>query len=133
MLYVNSKTDKLFDIALSPVYVADMRRAGHSPSVRLFEAAACGVPVISDRWPGLEELFVPGLEIFVADTAEDVLGILADTPEADRRALAARARARVLAAHTPAHRAAELEGYLRETAPTRARSEKGETTWPVCS
>src|SRR5581483_548045 len=41
---------------------ADMVRAGYSPSVRLFEAAACGVPIISDYWQGLETFFQPGEE-----------------------------------------------------------------------
>ncbi len=35
---------------------ADMIAAGWSPSVRLFEAAACGTPIISDAWAGLESL-----------------------------------------------------------------------------
>ena len=47
---------------------ADMVAAGWSPSVRLFEAAACGVPVISDAWPGLNEFFRPGSRILVAET-----------------------------------------------------------------
>lgn len=92
---------------------AAMRRAGWSPSVRLFEAAACGVPIITDRWPGLEEFFTPGEEVLVADTPDDVLGFL-ELPAPARRAVGARARRRVLAAHTAAHRAAELEGYARE-------------------
>lgn len=41
---------------------ADMVIAGFSPSIRLFEAAACGAPIISDRWPGLESIFVPDEE-----------------------------------------------------------------------
>ena len=45
---------------------ADMVRAGYSPSVRLFEAAACGTPIISDAWPGLAEIFEPGAEILIA-------------------------------------------------------------------
>jgi spore maturation protein CgeB len=45
----------------------DMKRAGYAPSVRLFEAAACGVPIISDTWPGLETFFRPGEEILVSD------------------------------------------------------------------
>jgi spore maturation protein CgeB len=91
-----------------------MAEAGFSPSVRLFEAAACGVPVISDPWPGLDEFFEPGREILVAHTAEDVLRILDTTSESERAAIGARARARVLAEHTGAHRAATLERYVRE-------------------
>lgn len=92
---------------------ADMIAAGWSPSVRLFEAAACGTPIISDRWPGMEELLEPGQEIILADTADDVLRALRDIPEAERRAIGERARERVLAGHTAAHRARELEEYAR--------------------
>jgi spore maturation protein CgeB len=93
---------------------ADMIRAGYSPSVRLFEAAACGTPIISDEWPGLSEFFTPGEEILTARTTEDVLAILRDLPESERRAIGQRARERVLAAHTAAHRAAELEAFIEE-------------------
>lgn len=92
---------------------AEMATAGWSPSVRLFEAAACGVPIITDPWDGLDELFQPGSEILIARTAEDVLRFLRDLGESERRAIGARARARVHAAHTAAHRAAELLRYAR--------------------
>jgi spore maturation protein CgeB len=88
---------------------AEMRAAGWSPSVRLFEAAACGVPVISDRWDGLEAIFTPGEEILVADSADDVARYLAECGEDRRLALAERARARVLAEHTAARRCEQLE------------------------
>ncbi len=91
---------------------AEMVRAGWSPSVRLFEAAACGTPIISDAWPGLEEIFEPGREILIARTTEDVLRILRETPEAEARAIGRRARERVLAEHTAAHRASELERLI---------------------
>ncbi|HEX8050687.1 MAG TPA: glycosyltransferase [Solirubrobacterales bacterium] len=86
-----------------------MRAAGWSPSVRLFEAAACGVPVISDRWEGLDQLFVPGEEILIADEAEDVVRYLAEVSEDERRAIGARAWARVLAEHTAERRCEQLE------------------------
>jgi spore maturation protein CgeB len=92
----------------------DMRAAGYSPSVRLFEAAACGVPVVSDAWPGLESFFTPGDEILVAREPEDTLRILDELSEQDRHALGRRARARVLAAHTAAHRAEALTEYTAE-------------------
>jgi spore maturation protein CgeB len=95
---------------------SDMVRLGYSPSVRLFEAAACGVPIISDWWPGLATIFAPGREILVANSGEEVLRHLRDTPEAERIALAARARQHVLANHTAAHRAALLEAYVEEVA-----------------
>jgi spore maturation protein CgeB len=87
---------------------ADMVSAGWSPSVRLFEAAACGVPVVSDLWEGLDAFFEPGREILVATTAEDVLRHL----HGHDRTVGLRARRRVLAAHTAAHRAAELEDHV---------------------
>lgn len=93
---------------------ADMVRRGHSPSVRLFEAACCGTPIISDWWPGLNELFQPGVEILIADGTEDVLAAIRGMPEAERLAIGAAGRARVLAGHTGDHRAAELEAYAKE-------------------
>jgi spore maturation protein CgeB len=91
---------------------ADMVRAGYSPSVRLFEAAACAVPIISDYWEGLETFFAFDTEILVARCAEDTLRYLREIPEEQRRAIGERARKRVLGAHTAAHRAAELEQHV---------------------
>jgi spore maturation protein CgeB len=89
----------------------DMIAAGWSPSVRLFEAAACGTPIISDRWPGIESLLVPHQEILLVDRTADVLDILRRFGEDERLRMAERARRRILAEHTAAHRAAELEGH----------------------
>lgn len=89
-----------------------MQQAGYSPSVRLFEAAACAVPVISDHWAGLEEFFLPGKEILIVWSSEQVLRILQEMPEEERRAVGERARQRALQSHSAARRAEELEGYL---------------------
>lgn len=94
---------------------ADMIAAGWSPSVRLFEAAMCACPVISDVWEGLDELFVPGREILLARTAEDVIAALEGLAPAQARAIGEAARGRALAEHTAAVRAAELERHLEET------------------
>jgi spore maturation protein CgeB len=91
-----------------------MIAVGFSPSVRLFEAGACGVPIISDSWEGLDTFFIPGSEILVARSAEEVTEILLDMSETERAATGARARAAVLARHTAAHRVLELEGYFAE-------------------
>jgi spore maturation protein CgeB len=93
---------------------ADMIRAGWSPSVRLFEAAACGVPIISDWWEGLDSFFVPGEQILIARDGRDVLHFLRDTSLEQRRRIGAAARQRVLAHHTAARRAAELETCAME-------------------
>ncbi|HEX8598583.1 MAG TPA: glycosyltransferase [Chloroflexia bacterium] len=92
----------------------DMVKAGYSPSVRLFEAAACGVPIISDYWDGLDTVFEFGTEILVARSPDDTLSYLRDMPEDERLRFGERARQRVLQHHTSAHRAAELEGYALE-------------------
>ncbi len=94
---------------------ADMIRAGYSPSVRLFEAAACGVPIISDYWDGLDTFFTLDTEILVAHSPADTLRYCRELPEAERLAIGERARQRVLAHHTAAHRAHELASYARET------------------
>jgi spore maturation protein CgeB len=93
---------------------ADMVTAGYSPSVRLFEAAACGTPIISDTWEGLDSFFTPGTEILLSRNLRETLGYLRDIDDDTRRAIGERARARVLAAHTARHRAIELEGYAAE-------------------
>jgi spore maturation protein CgeB len=93
---------------------ADMIRAGYSPSVRLFEAAACGVPIISDYWKGLETIFKPGREIIISEAPEDTCRALSAVSERERRTIARRARRRVLADHTAEHRAIQLETYLDE-------------------
>jgi spore maturation protein CgeB len=93
---------------------ADMIEAGYSPSVRLFEAAACGVPIISDYWEGLGSIFAIGSEILVARTADDVLAILREMSEEERVAIGRRAQQRVQLAHTSAHRAKELISHAEE-------------------
>jgi spore maturation protein CgeB len=93
---------------------APMIAAGYSPSVRLFEAAACATPVMSDYWQGLETFFEPGEEILVTRSAEDTLNFLLRLPQRDRQEIGERARQRVLKEHTSAHRAAELESYICE-------------------
>ncbi len=92
----------------------DMIEAGYSPSVRLFEAAACGTPIISDYWDGLEHFFKPRREILISRSSEETLYYLLETTEAERRALGNCARRRVLTSHTAKHRAEELEAYALE-------------------
>lgn len=86
-----------------------MKSYGYCPSGRLFEAASCGTALLSDAWEGLEEFFVPGEEILLAGSAEDVLTALG-LSDAERDRIAAAARARTLAEHTAAARVRTLEG-----------------------
>ncbi|MDX3911086.1 MAG: glycosyltransferase [Sphingobium sp.] len=95
---------------------ADMIASGWSPSVRLFEAAACGTPIISDIWAGIEAMFKPGAEILLAHDGGEVIAAL----DQDGTRMGEAGRKRVLGAHGAEHRAAELEAYLQEANP-RAR------------
>lgn len=99
---------------------SDMIAAGYSPSVRLFEAAACGAPIISDVWTGIEEVLTPGRDILLARQSEEVIACLTEADDRQRDAIADHARARVLGAHTSAHRAAELEAGLARAMQSRA-------------
>ena len=95
----------------------DMIEAGYSPSVRLFEAAACGTPIITDEWRGLSTIFSPGHEVLIARHTRDVMTYLHELSEDQRTAIGDRARQRVLQSHTSAHRAMELERYVAEVNP----------------
>ena len=94
---------------------ADMIKAGYSPSIRLFEAAACATPIITDYWRGLETIFRPDEEILVAETADDVLRFVRDISNEKRCEIGWNARRRVLREHTAAHRAEALERYILES------------------
>lgn len=96
---------------------ADMIAAGWSPSVRLFEAAACGTPIISDVWRGIEDYFRPGHEIILACSADEVAAAL-HRPGA---ALGEAARRVVLKHHSARRRAEQLEDELQAAGRTVRR------------
>ena len=87
----------------------DMVMAGYSPSVRLFEAAACGATLVSDDWPGLDMFFVPGKEILLPSSAADVRRYLKETSPELLRQIGAAARERVIVEHSSATRATQFE------------------------
>ena len=89
-----------------------MAEYGFCPSGRLFEAAACGVPLLSDTWAGLDTFFTPGSEILVARTCEDVLAAISLSDHELAR-IAEAARARALEHHTAERRVAELEAICQ--------------------
>jgi spore maturation protein CgeB len=88
-----------------------MALSGYCPSGRVFEAAACGVPILSDGWAGLEQFFTPGEEILVASSTADAVGAL-ECADEELLTIARRARERTLAEHTADRRVAELERIL---------------------
>ena len=89
----------------------DMVRAGYSPSVRLFEAALCATPIISDLWPGIETFLEPGREVLLARNAAEASAYLTTLSEDRLRQVGESARKRVLSDHTARHRAEALEGH----------------------
>jgi spore maturation protein CgeB len=89
-----------------------MARYGFSPATRVFEAAGAGACVITDHWVGIEQFLEPEREVLVARDGAEVAEHLASlTPQRASR-IGARALARVLAEHTYAHRAVEVEQTL---------------------
>jgi spore maturation protein CgeB len=88
-----------------------MLQNGYCPSGRLFEAAACGAPLLSDAWPGVDEFFAPGEEILIARSTRDVVAALSLPPEELLRVGRA-ARERTLEFHTADVRARELDNIL---------------------
>ena len=92
----------------------DMVAAGYSPSVRLFEASACGAAILSDSWEGLGDFLTPNEEILLPKDASEVASILKYTSDADRQRIGQRARDRVLATHTASHRAEEFEQIVSD-------------------
>lgn len=95
--------------------MADM---GYCPSGRLFEAAACGVPVLSDNWEGLESFYTPGSEILVAHSTGDAIAAIT-APTAELARIGRAARERTLSCHTADVRAGELEKLLENAARDR--------------
>ena len=91
---------------------ADMVAAGYSPSVRLFEASACGAAIISDDWQGIEEFFTPGEQILLPRDGRDVIDIVSNLSESERVTMGRSARERTLAHHTSTHRAIQFEEII---------------------
>ena len=86
---------------------------GWCPSGRLFEAAACGTALLSDRWEGIDHFFTPGREILLASTTSDALAAL-DLSDAEIARIARAGRDRVLSEHTSAHRAIAFEDAVAQ-------------------
>ncbi len=88
-------------------YVAALRGI---PTIRVFEALACGIPLVCAPWSDAEGLFTPGRDYLVADDGpamrEHIRMLLADP--CARRELAHRGRRTILERHTCAHRVDEL-------------------------
>jgi spore maturation protein CgeB len=103
---------------------SDMVAAGWSPSVRLFEAAACRTAIISDPWRGLDELFPDRRAAIIADGSDDVVLALTELGDAERDALAGEAHRRVMRSHTGQARARQFTDVLTEKSKEARESER---------
>ena len=90
----------------------DMVQAGFSPSVRLFEAAACAAAIVSDNWPGLDTFFSAGEEILLPGTSDDVVRLLREMSAMEIQKIGERAQQRVLSEHTSERRAEQFENAI---------------------
>ncbi|BDG07484.1 CgeB family protein [Anaeromyxobacter paludicola] len=99
-------------LAVLNVSRESMARFGHSPATRVFEAAGAGACLVSDAWVGMERFLEPGREVLLAESGAEVAEALGGLTPARAAAIGAAARRRVLAEHTYAHRALEVEAAL---------------------
>ncbi len=105
----------------------DMVRSGYSPSVRLFEAGACGIPILTDQWPGLQTFYEPFSEILPVRTEADLAYYLR-IPDEERLEVADRARRRTLRFHTAAVRAREFETHVNVSVERTSSSKRRSRT-----
>jgi spore maturation protein CgeB len=91
---------------------ASMARYGFSPATRVFEAVGAGACLLTDAWEGIEMFLAPGEEVLVAHSGEDVARFVRDLDDERCRRIGQAARRRVLAEHTYAHRAEQVERIL---------------------
>jgi spore maturation protein CgeB len=89
-----------------------MARFGFSPATRVFEAAGAGACIITDAWEGIGDFLEPGSEVLVARNGEEVAGLVRSVSMRRARRIGEAARCRILAGHTYAHRAEQLESLL---------------------
>lgn len=89
-----------------------MASNGFSPATRIFEAAGAGACVITDAWEGIGEFLEPEAEVLVAHDGDEVAAYVQALDPSWARRIGDRARRRILAQHTYAHRAEQVEGIL---------------------
>ena len=99
-----------------------MVAAGYSPSVRLFEASACGAAIISDYWRGLEQFLSPNDEVLLPKDAYELAQIIRTLSDEDRTRIGLNVRERIFSEHTAAHRAIQFEQIVSRCSGNSARS-----------
>jgi spore maturation protein CgeB len=99
-------------LAVLNVNRGSMARYGFSPATRVFEAAGAGACLITDKWEGIEMFLEPDREVLVAGNGDEVVDHLGRLTPERAREIGRAAYSRVLAEHTYAHRADQLEKIL---------------------
>jgi spore maturation protein CgeB len=121
--HVGTRDHNVFNVTpLAVLNIArdSMAETGFSPATRVFEAAGAGACLVTDDWAGLDLFLEPGREVLVARDGQDVQAMLADLTLAEARVIGSRARARIMGAHTYAHRAHALAAALARLMETEA-------------
>lgn len=114
--HVSTRDHNMFNVtpkAVLNISRVSMAENGFSPATRVFEAAGAGACLITDYWEGIELFLKPDEEVLVARDGKDVADILARLDRPRAKAIGQRALARVLAEHTYAHRAEEVDVLFR--------------------
>jgi spore maturation protein CgeB len=99
-------------LAVLNVTRESMAANGWSPATRVFEAAGAGSCLVTDAWAGIEDFLEPDSEVLVAHDGEEVARHLAKLTPARAAAIGRAARRRIVASHTYAHRAEQVESVL---------------------
>jgi spore maturation protein CgeB len=105
-----------------------MTRFGFSPATRVFEVAGAGACLISDAWEGMELFLEPDEEVLLARTGEQVAELLGSLTRERAAAIGQAALRRILAHHTYAHRALEVDAVLAGMHAQRAATHTQEAT-----
>jgi len=105
-------------LAVLNVLRESMAANGWSPATRVFEAVGAGACLVSDAWDGIDDFLDPSGEVLVAANGDEVASHLEELTPARARRIGEAARRRVLAEHTYAHRAAQVERILSGAAVT---------------
>ena len=120
--HVSTRDHNAFNVtpkAVLNISRASMAENGFSPATRVFEAAGAGACLITDYWEGIELFLKPDEEVLVARDGQDVIDIMAGLDADKARQIGERALARVLAEHTYAHRAEDVDAIFRNHPNTR--------------
>jgi spore maturation protein CgeB len=120
--HVSTRDHNAFNVtpkAVLNISRASMAENGFSPATRVFEAAGAGACLITDYWEGIELFLKPDEEVMVARDGRDVIEIMAGLDADKARKIGEQALARVLAEHTYAHRAEDVDAIFRNHPNTR--------------